>query len=135
VRASLKPFIVSKTSLALQGPDTELSADAVQTFSLVLHELATNASKFGALTKPEGKIGVDWQLDARKVKSPRFRMSWRETGGPAVLPPQQTGFGHEVIVELPKHELAAEVTLEYLPGGLCWSIDMPAGRAVSRRGE
>jgi two-component system CheB/CheR fusion protein len=130
VRLSLKPFVVNEASLEMHGPDVRLSADAVHAFSLVLHELATNASKFGALTRPEGKIVVDWQLDAAEVKSRRFRMSWCEFGGPVVVQPKHTGLGHDVISELPKHELGAEATLEYLPGGVFWSIDMPASRAV-----
>jgi len=135
VRTSLKPFIVDAACLEMQGPDVELNTEAVHTFSLVLHELATNAAKFGALTKPEGKIVVNWQLDTVKSNSGRFRMSWRELGGPAVAPPKQTGFGHDVIAEMPKHELAANVSLEYLPGGLFWSIDVPAGRAVGGNAE
>ena len=135
VRSSLKPFMINETYLEMHGPDIELSAEAVHTLSLVLHELATNASKFGALTTPEGKIIVDWQLDAAGAKSRRFRMSWRESGGPAVVSPQHTGFGHDVIKELPKHELAAEVTLEYLHGGLFWSINVPAARAVGENAE
>jgi hypothetical protein len=62
-------------------------------------------------------------------------MTWREIGGPAVVPPKRTGFGHDVVAEMPKHERAAEVTLEYLPGGLFWSIDVPAGRAVGGNAE
>ena len=135
VRSSLKPFMINETNLEMHGPDIELSAEAVHTLSLVLHELATNASKFGALTTPEGKIIVDWQLDAAGAKSRRFRMSWRESGGPAVVSPQHTGFGHDVIKELPKHELAADVTLEYLHGGLFWSINVPAARAVGENAE
>jgi two-component system CheB/CheR fusion protein len=130
MRMSLKPFVVSEASLEMHGPDICLTADAVNAFSLVLHELATNASKFGALTKPEGKIVVDWQLDAAAVPSRRFRMSWREIGGPPVVPPQHRGFGHDIIAELPKHELAAEVALEYLPGGLRWRLNMPADHVV-----
>jgi PAS domain S-box-containing protein len=132
VRESLKPFLVDQAALEMHGPDTFLKADAAQTMSLVLHELATNAVKFGALTKPKGRIEVDWQLDEELADPRRFRMTWRETGGPTVAAPKKMGFGHEVISSLPEHELDAEVTLEYLPGGLFWSIDMPARGAVAQ---
>jgi two-component system, chemotaxis family, CheB/CheR fusion protein len=135
VRTSLRPFLVNDSCLEMLGSDIELRADAVHTFSLVLHELATNAAKFGALTKPEGKIIVDWGHIAAKVKSLRFRMSWRETGGPPVVAPRQIGFGHEIMTELPKHELAADVNLQYPREGLVWEIDMPADLAVTRREE
>ena len=135
VRESLKPFLVDQAGLKMHGPDTFLKADAAQTMSLVLHELATNAAKFGALKKPKGRIEVDWQLDEGLVDPRRFRMTWRETGGPTVAAPKKMGFGHEIISSMPEHELAAEVTLEYLPGGLSWSIDMPAMGAVVQSDE
>jgi two-component system, chemotaxis family, CheB/CheR fusion protein len=135
VRESLKPFLVDQVGLEMHGPDTSLKADAAQTLSLVLHELATNAAKFGALTKTQGRIAVDWQLDEERVDPRRFRMTWRESGGPTVAAPQKTGFGHELISNLPEHELDAEVTLDYLPGGLLWSIDMPARGAVAQLDE
>jgi two-component sensor histidine kinase len=130
VRSALKPFLVNESSLEMHGQPVFLKADAVHTLSLVLHELATNALKYGALTRPKGRIVVSWELDGADVKSPRFRMSWREIDGPPVLPPQRTGFGTEVINHAPQHGLGAQVTLAYDPAGLKWSIDIPASRAV-----
>jgi two-component system CheB/CheR fusion protein len=131
VRSCLKPFVTNEENLEIHGPAVMLNADAVHNFSLVLHELATNALKYGALTRPQGKVLVSWELDGPENKSPRFRMSWREMGGPSVVPPQRTGFGTSVISEAPKHELDAEVTLAYEAAGVSWSIDMPADRAVA----
>jgi hypothetical protein len=127
--------LVDQAALEMHGPDTFLKADAAQTMSLVLHELATNAVKFGALTKPKGRIEVDWQLDEELVDPRRIRMTWRETDGPTVAAPEKMGFGHELISSLPEHELDAEVTLEYRPGGLFWRIDMPARGAVAQLDE
>ena len=127
--------MTNQAALEMHGPDTLLKGDAAQTLSLVLHELATNAVKFGALTKPKGRIEVEWQLDEVLVDPRRFRMTWRETGGPTVAAPKKKGFGHELISSLPEHELDAEVTLKYLPGGLFWSIDMPARGAVVQLDE
>ena len=103
VRESLKPFLIDQAGLEMHGPDTFLKADAAQTLSLVLHELATNAVKFGALAKPKGRIEVDWQLDEELVDPRRFRMTWRETGGSTVAAPKKMGFGHEIISSLPEH--------------------------------
>ena len=133
VRSCLKPFIASEESLQMHGPHVHLKADVVHNLSLVLHELATNALKYGALTQAHGKIVVSWELDGAEVKSPRFRLSWRELDGPTVVPPQRAGFGTEVISEAPKHELGAQVVFEYQPAGLYWSLDMPANRAVEIR--
>jgi len=117
----------------MHGPPVLLQADVVHNLSLVLHELATNALKYGALSHSQGKILLRWELDGAEVKAPRFRMSWREADGPSVRPPQRTGFGTSLVSEAPKHELGAEVTLAYEPTGLRWSIDMPAVRAVGDR--
>src|SRR5215475_415379 len=131
VGTSLAPF-VRKTNLEMDGPDIILTADAVHCMSMVLHELATNAAKFGALTSANGKIAVNWDLDSTVVE-PRFHISWRESGGPSALTPRQTGFGTEVITELPKYELDAKVTLKYAPAGLFWTAEMPAKLAVNPR--
>ena len=130
VRSCLKPFVIRASSLEMHGPPVLLKADAVHVLSLVLHELGTNALKYGALTAPQGRIVVSWELDGREVKTPRFRMSWREVDGPSVVPPHRTGFGTEVINDAAKYELGAQVTLAYDPAGLMWSIDIPASRAV-----
>jgi len=135
VRSSLKPFLVNEASLEVHGPPLLLKVDAVHILSLVLHELATNALKYGALTQPQGRIVVSWELDGAAVKSPRFRMSWREVDGPAIERPKRTGFGTEVISEAPKHGLGAQVTLAYDPTGLKWSIDIPADRAIQGGGH
>jgi PAS domain S-box-containing protein len=130
VHASLKPFIVNEASFELHGPPVFLKEDAVDTLSLVLHELATNALKYGGLTQPQGRIVVSWELDGPGVEPRRFRMSWREIDGPRVLPPQRQGFGTEMIRDAPKHALGAQVTLDYPPTGLQWSLDVPASHVV-----
>src|SRR5262245_3608071 len=132
VRSCLKPFLVNEASLEMHGPPVFLRADVVHSLSLVLHELATNAVKYGALTQQQGRIVVSWALDGAEVHSPRFCVSWREVDGPSVVPPQRSGFGTEVISKAPKHELGAQVTLDFPPTGLQWSLDMPASHAVER---
>src|SRR5262249_22127222 len=130
VGSCLKPFIVNDTSVEMHGPSVFLKADVVHNLSLVLHELATNALKYGALTHTHGKVLVSWQLDGPEAKSARFRISWREVEGPLVEPPARTGFGTEVINNAPKHEPGAQVSLDYSPAGLQWSLEMPADREV-----
>ena len=114
----------------MHGSPVFLKADVVHSLSLVLHELATNAMKYGALSQPQGRIVVSWELDGGETQQSRFRMSWREVDGPSVVPPQWSGFGTEVISKAPKHELGAQVTLDYPPTGLQWSLDMPASHAA-----
>jgi hypothetical protein len=78
----------------------------------------------------QDKVVVFWEVAEAELASARFRMLWREFNGPTVLPPQRSGFGTEVIREAPKHELGAQVFLDYQPAGFYWSLDMPADRAI-----
>jgi PAS domain S-box-containing protein len=125
VRAQLAPFAEASGRIAVTGPDLDLKPDAVQGLTLALHELATNAAKYGALSVPEGRVAIDWSLDEASASEPRFRMSWRETNGPPVNPPTRQGFGHVVISEMVASSLRGQVTLDYAPDGVRWAIDAP----------
>ena len=101
---------------------------------LALHELATNASKYGALSVAEGNVTVHWEL-ANGGGRRRFRMAWREFNGPVVTEPKRRGFGLQVIQEMTAQALAGEVTHEFLPDGVRWSLDIPAAFVVSIRSD
>ena len=90
-----------------------------------LHELATNAAKYGALSVPEGRVAIAWEVTAPASGEARFRMSWRETGGPPVTPPERKGFGHIVISEMVASSLRAQVALDYAAAGVSWTLDAP----------
>ena len=115
--------------IKLEGPPLNLSAAGAQAIGMVLHELATNAGKYGALSNSTGKIEIAWRLD-RAARSDQFTLSWVEVGGPPVFPPGQSGFGTTVIEAMPRMELDAEVTLVYAPEGLCWRLECPAERVL-----
>ena len=93
VRAQLAPFADEASSrIAMAGPDLELKPDAVHSLTLALHELATNAAKYGALSVPEGRVAIAWELGGGSATAaPRFRMSWRESNGPPVTPAHPKG--------------------------------------------
>lgn len=103
-----------------RGPAVPLNARAAQTLGLALHELGTNACKYGALSAPGGHIAIDWD-----VADDRLRLCWAERDGPPVAPPARSGFGRRVIERLVKTSLAAEVDLRFDPGGLSWSVETP----------
>ena len=127
VRAQLAPFTEKAcTRIEVSGPELELKPNVVHSLTLALHELATNAAKYGALSVPEGRVAIRWELGEPEGGEQRFRMSWRETNGPPVAPPVKKGFGHVVISEMVASSLRGEVTLDYAPEGLVWSIDMPS---------
>ncbi len=126
VRAQLAPFADETSSrISASGPDLEVKPDAVQGITLALHELATNAAKYGALSVPEGRVGIAWELGSTASGEARFRMSWRETGGPPVSPPERKGFGHAVISQMVASSLRAQVSLDYAPQGVSWTLDAP----------
>jgi PAS domain S-box-containing protein len=116
--------------LDVDGPDLVLKPASAQTLGLALHELATNAAKFGALTCAAGRIEVTWSVDLQDDASGQFRMCWRETGGPKVSAPGHKGFGHTVIKDMTERALNGEVALEFPPEGLVWHFTAPAIAAL-----
>ena len=108
----------------ISGCDILLSSDIAQDFSLIVHELTTNALKYGALSKPTGTISVS----GRKLASGMFHLTWTEHGGPPVSgPPSRTGFGETILREIPR-QLHAVTTLDYLPEGLRYRLTVPIER-------
>lgn len=100
------------------GPDVMLKASAAQTLALVVHELATNAMKYGALSRQEGTVEVRWRL-TEDGASP-FAFEWRETGGPPVTPPTRSGFGRTVLEKIAAAEFNTTPSVEFLPTGLIY---------------
>lgn len=104
--------------ISLSGPAMVVTASASQTLAMVLHELATNASKYGALSNDQGEVAITWDLTSGED----FVMSWTERGGPPVRTPQQRGFGSTVIVGAAKTGFEAAVELNFAPEGLVWRL-------------
>jgi two-component sensor histidine kinase len=98
---------------------------------MALHELATNASKYGALSVPNGKIEIDWVVDAGTVNGHRFLMTWRESGGPIVSPPDHTGFGSQVLTRTLAASFKGKADLEYRAEGLMWQLSAPMGGLIA----
>ena len=108
------------------GPAITLSPQATQLIGLALHELATNAAKHGALTVPAGTVTIEWQ---RANANGATRLCWREQSGPRVKPPTRRGFGHTVLERMAA-SLGGEVSLEFRPEGLRWSLVLDAVHIV-----
>jgi two-component sensor histidine kinase len=132
VQAQLAPFTDKSSSrIAVAGPDLELKPDAVHGLTLALNELATNAAKYGALSVPEGRVAIAWEVGGGSATAgPRFRMSWRESNGPPVTQPTRKGFGHVVISQMVASSLRGQVTLDYAQDGLSWAIDAPSASVI-----
>ena len=129
VRAQLAHFAdLVGSRIAVYGPKVRLNAAAAQAIGLALHELATNAGKYGALSADAGRVDVGWRLD-----HDIFEMSWTERDGPPVSPPERRGFGSTVIVSMAKLSVGGDVELDYAPSGLVWRLTCPAANALEGR--
>lgn len=113
----------------ISGPPLRLQPKAAETLSLVLHELATNAVKYGALSQPAGRIEVDWRI-AGDADSPELIFEWRETGGPQVKAPQRKGFGMEILERTLTFELKGRTALRFGTAGVHVTIALPLSRIV-----
>jgi PAS domain S-box-containing protein len=114
------------SGITIEGPSLLVSASAAQTLGMAIHELATNAGKYGALSVPEGRVAIVWRLESCGAGGGTFSISWREQDGPPVAPPSRNGFGSIVIGRLAESSLDAEVDLEFAETGLSWRLRCPA---------
>jgi PAS domain S-box-containing protein len=108
----------------IEGPSVPLMPGQSLGLSLIVHELGTNAAKYGALSHPEGRVHVSWQIE-QGDDGRRVRLRWEEQGVPVVKAPEKRGFGTRLIERACRHELEGEVELDYTPGGLRWELVFP----------
>jgi len=108
-----------KDNVETRGPEVMLSPEQVQPISMLLHELATNANKYGACSRTGGRVSVTWALDGRQVT-----LQWRETGGPPVVAPTREGFGSSLKDSMAR-QLKGAITRKWEPTGLCVEMMFP----------
>jgi two-component sensor histidine kinase len=114
--------------IAAKGPRVPLYPRAALTLGMVLHELYTNASKYGALSSPEGSIAVEWSVQTDAPGGASFALDWTERGGPRVGAPQKKSFGTRFINESIRHELRGETAFDFKPKGLVFRCRFPLRR-------
>lgn len=112
-------------SINLAGPAILLAPNAATAFALATNELATNATKYGALSNVGGRVELDWQVADNVDGDPTFTMTWIEHGGPKVTPPTKTGFGRTAVEQSLKNTIDGEVHLDFFPDGLKCTIRAP----------
>ena len=117
------------TRVLLDGPPARLKPAAAQGIGMALHELATNAAKYGALSNGKGRVRITWQVAARNTE---FFMSWLEEGGPNVVPPTRKGFGQTVIGRLVEAAVEGTAKIEYPESGFSWSLSAPFADTLER---
>lgn len=111
------------TRVFFEGNPVRLNPSAAQGIGMALHELATNAGKYGALSNAGGCVRVTWTVDPGP--DPRFIMTWSETGGPRVVTPEKIGFGQTVMVRMAEYAVQGTVDLDYAATGLSWRLTAP----------
>ncbi len=131
VRAQLAHFTdLVGSRIAVHGPKLRLKAAGAQAIGLALHELATNAGKYGALSTDTGRVDIRWGTDGDT-----FTMSWVERDGPPVSAPKQRGFGTIVIEAMAERSVDGTVDLDYAPSGLAWRLTCPVAKVLESNGD
>jgi PAS domain S-box-containing protein len=115
--------------ISFHGPRLRLNGTAAQAIGMALHELATNASKYGALSTDAGHVDIAWRTDGSL-----FKMNWTERNGPPVRPPNRRGFGTTVIGSMVKQAVGGAVQLDYDTAGVAWRLTCPAANALEPGG-
>jgi PAS domain S-box-containing protein len=134
VDAVLRPFVRrGGGTVTLNGPAVELPGNLVLTLALVVHELATNAVKHGALSVPSGRVEVAWEVAAADGER-TLRLEWRERDGPAVSVPARRGFGTRLIHRAAGHEAGGRAELDFHPQGVQCRLSFPLGKRARYAG-
>jgi two-component sensor histidine kinase len=110
--------------VVVEGPEVRLPPRAALMLSMVLHELATNAVKYGALSNGTGRLSIDWTISG-EGREARVYVGWRESGGPAVTPPARKGFGSRMIEQSMAAQLDGKATLNFAPEGVVCQLEFP----------
>jgi two-component sensor histidine kinase/CHASE1-domain containing sensor protein len=128
VRTELAPYLDDDGSrVSMEGPEIDLASNEALSLGLAIHELATNAAKYGALSTSHGTVSVKWALESPEMAE----LVWQEMGGPQVSPPTRRGFGVELIERIVAQELNAKVDLDFLPTGVRCRLCVP----LRKRGD
>lgn len=118
VNAEMKPYA---DRVLAEGPSLVLSAKAAQNFTLAIHELATNAAKYGALSTAAGRVGISWSI-AKTNGTGQFTFRWQERGGPVVSPPSQMGFGSTVLQQVMAEYFDEPPRIDFASGGVSYEL-------------
>ncbi|MET7242310.1 PAS domain-containing protein [Methylobacterium sp. EM32] len=131
---ALAPHGALGTRILLDGPRVALQPQVAVALALALHELATNAAKYGALSTDAGHVGLSWQVDGAGPEA-RFRLAWRERDGPPVAAPTRRGFGSTLIERSLRAYFGGTAATAFLPGGLEFTLDARLGDAALVGGD
>jgi two-component sensor histidine kinase len=118
----LQPYLLNNPErMQMFGPRVPLSPRLAVVLSMIVHEIATNAAKYGALSNDTGTVALDWEVITESAK-PKLRIIWAEAGGPLVTAPVQRGFGSRLIERSARDQLGGEATVDFLPRGVVYTV-------------
>lgn len=122
LRRVLQPYLLNSAGrVGMSGPKVALSPQLAVVLSMIVHEIATNAAKYGALSNETGTVTLDWEVFAEHAK-PKLRLIWTEAGGPPVVAPVRRGFGSRLIERSARDQLGGEATVDFLPRGVVYTV-------------
>jgi two-component system CheB/CheR fusion protein len=128
IEEDVRPFMVrDHDNITIEGPRVELSPAGALAMGMAIHELTTNAVKYGALSVPEGRVSITWAIEGDGAAA-AVAIDWRETGGPEVAGSRQSGFGSLLIERGLSHELGGAATMDFQPEGLHATLRAPLAR-------
>lgn len=121
VRTALSPHLTDLSRCRLTGPAIRIGRSKAMGLSLAIHELATNAAKYGALSAPDGRVDIEWRLAA----GPRLHFEWTESGGPPVASPTRTGYGSALLMSVVPSYFDGRSTLGFETSGVIYRLEGP----------
>jgi two-component sensor histidine kinase len=128
VEEELAPYHGETGRVIIDGPSWLLEPTVAQSMAVAVHEVTTNAAKYGALSTAAGRVRVEWSNDGDE----RLRFRWTETGGPPVAQPARRGFGTGVVERMIRHQLGGEVAFDWRPEGVVCEINVPVHEPARR---
>jgi two-component sensor histidine kinase len=128
VKTAVEPHVGDGDRVRLRGPNVAISARSALSLSMALHELATNAAKYGALSRHDGRVDINWRISPSPERA--FELTWSESGGPPVIPPTHEGFGSRLIKGALTAELGATTSVDYAASGAVWRIAAPLANII-----
>lgn len=125
IERALEPHLSDRDRCVISGEEIDLTAKQALSLALSIHELATNATKYGALSQDGGRVEISWSIDRTAPVEEQFRFAWRETGGPEVKEPTSRGFGSKLVMRAFAADFGGKVSLDYLPSGVVCTMVAP----------
>ena len=120
IEEELAPYNENNGRIQIEGQSQALPPELAQSMALALHELATNAAKYGALSTPNGKVQIEW----KPIGAGRLLLRWSESGGPAVVKPTKSGFGTVAIERMFRGQLDGDIRFDWRPEGMVCEISL-----------